>query len=130
MIGIIINDNRPSSAPYNRLLTEEHVVRDFAHCAICAGHIEVLPITGRNRFGSIRFVHFLVRRGSACVFRTRRGLVRLGSLSFRVRFQPVPESYASVRFSSVRPVRFGFLLVPATSSSREPDFKDPSSEIR
>ena len=44
------------------------------------------------RFGSVRFGTniFPVRRGSACVFRMRRGSVRFGSVRFRVRFRPVP----------------------------------------
>ena len=65
-----------------------------------------------NRFGSVRFgkTRFQVRRGSACVFRTRRSSVRLGSLRFRVRFWPVLELNGSVR-----PVRFGFLLLPDIS---------------
>ena len=57
-----------------------------------------------NRFGSVRFGKLFVpvRRGSACVFRTRRGSVRFGSVRFRVRFRPVPELNGSVR-----PIRFG-----------------------
>ena len=53
---------------------------------------------GSVRFGSVRFGNrcFPVRRGSACVFRTRRG---------------------SVRFGSVRPVRFGFLFLPESPFS-------------
>ena len=41
-----------------------------------------------NRFGSVRFgnVCFPVRRGSACVFRIRRGSVRFGSASGSGRF--------------------------------------------
>ena len=65
-------------------------------------------------FGSVLFgqIVFPVRRGSACVFRTRRGSVRFGSVRFRVRFWPVPESNAW--FGSVRPLRFGFLFLPVT----------------
>ena len=52
------------------------------------------------RFGSVRFgkLNFPVRRGSAFVFRARRGSVRLKSVCFRVRFRPVPEFNGSVRF--------------------------------
>ena len=61
-----------------------------------------------NRFASVRFgnVFFPVRRGSACVFRTRRGSVRSGSVRFHVRFRPVPELNGSVRFGSAGSVRF------------------------
>ena len=64
--------------------------------------------------GSVRFGKFTypVRCGSACVFRTRRGSVQFGSVRFRVRFRPVP--LLTVRFGSVRPVRFGFLFLPVT----------------
>ena len=64
------------------------------------------------RFGSVRLgtTHFPVRRGSACVFRTRRGSVRFGSVRFRVRFWPVPKSNVSVRFGSAGSVRF---LIPS-----------------
>ena len=60
--------------------------------------------------GSVRFgnVIFPVRRGSACVFRTRGGSIRFGS----IRFRPVPAGSRIKRFDSVRPVRFGFLLLP------------------
>ena len=51
-----------------------------------------------HRFGSVRFVFFPVRRGSACVFRTRRGSARFGLVRFRVRFRRVPELNGSVRF--------------------------------
>ena len=64
--------------------------------------------TGSVRFGSDNFP---VRRGSACAFRTRCGSVRFGSVRFRFRFRPVPELRDSVRFGSVRPVRFGFLFL-------------------
>ena len=65
-----------------------------------------------NRFGSFRFgnVFCPVRRGLACVFRTRHGSVRFGSVRFRVRFRPVPESNGSVRFGSAGSVRF---LIPS-----------------
>ena len=63
------------------------------------------------RFGSVWFgkPNLPVRIGWACVFRTRRssvwsGSVRFGSPSASGRFR----NY-TVRFSSVRPVRFGFL---------------------
>ena len=66
------------------------------------------------RFGSVRFgqLHFPVRRGSACVFRTRRGSVRFGSVRFRVRFRPVPELNGSVRFGSAGfgSVSYSFLI--------------------
>ena len=58
----------------------------------------------KNRlFGSVRFgkSFFPVRCDSACVFRTRRGSVRFGSVGFHVRFWPVPELSGSVRFGSV-----------------------------
>ena len=60
--------------------------------------------TFRKSIGSVRFgILFLpVRRGSACVFRTRRGSIRFGSVRFRVWFRPVPKLNGSVR-----PVRFG-----------------------
>ena len=84
------------------------------------------PNTGRNRFGSIRFgsglfenssvrfgsirfgsekIIFPIWRGSACVFRTRRGSVRFGSVP-----RPVPagsRSNQTVRFGSVPFGRFG-----------------------
>ena len=63
-------------------------------------------------FGSIRFgqLSFPLRRGSACVFRTRRGSVRFGSVRFRLQFRPVPELIVSVRFGSAGSVRF---LIPS-----------------
>ena len=67
-----------------------------------------------DRFGSVRFgkVVSTVRRGSACALRTRRGSVLSGSVRFRVRFRPIPKLNGSVRFGSIRPVRFGFLSLP------------------
>ena len=66
--------------------------------------------TFRKLIGSVRFgseMYFSgVRRGSACVFRTRRGLVRFGSVRFRVRFRAVPELNDSVRFGRFGSVRF------------------------
>ena len=66
--------------------------------------VSVLDFSKIDRFASVRFgqIYFPVRRGSACVFRTRRGSVRFGSVQFRVRFRPVPDLNGSVR-----PVRFG-----------------------
>ena len=67
-----------------------------------------------TRFGSvqtfrIRFgLDFSIRRDSACVFRTRRGSVRFGSVRFRARFRPVPELHGSARF--------GFLILPETTT--------------
>ena len=57
-----------------------------------------------NRFGSVRFgnVFFPVRRGSTCVFRTRRGSVQFGSVP-----RPVLASSGIKRFGSVRFGRFG-----------------------
>ena len=71
--------------------------------------------TFRKFIGSVQFGQLFapVRRGSVCLFRTRRGSVRFGLVRFRVRFRPVPKLKASVRFGSVRPVRFGFLCLPA-----------------
>ena len=66
-----------------------------------------------HRFRSVRFGQLFVpvRRGSACVFRRRRGSVRFGSVRFRVRFRPVPELISSsVRFVSAGSVRF---LIPS-----------------
>ena len=40
-------------------------------------------------------------------------MARSGSVRFRVQFRPVPELHGSIRFGSVRPVRFGFLFLPA-----------------
>ena len=77
-----------------------------------------------NRFGSVRFgnVFFPVRRGSACVFRTRRGSVRFGSVRFRVRFRPVPELNGSVRFGSAGSVRF---LIPSCHWCRQVRAEEP-----
>ena len=83
-------------------------------------------ISGRNRFGSILYgsrlfeiirfgsVRFenkvsLVRCGSASVFRTCSGSVRSGSVRFRVRFWPVPESNGQVRFGQFGSVVYSFL---------------------
>ena len=83
--------------------------------AITKAPTPLLLSPGRNRFGSIRFgsgpfdkssvrsglvrkIKFLVRRGSACVFRTRRGSVWFGSVRFCVRFRPVLELNGSFRF--------------------------------
>ena len=65
--------------------------------------VSVQDFSKINRFGSLRFgkSHFPVRLGSACVVRTRRGSVRMGSVRFRIRFRPVPEFNGSVRFGSV-----------------------------
>ena len=64
-----------------------------------------------HRFGSVRFgkLHFQIGRGSARIFRTRRGLVRFVSVRFFVRFLPVPELIGSVQFGSACSVRF---LIP------------------
>ena len=132
-----IGRSRPSETG-RWLLPGEHIVRDVIRAVqTSAEHIEVLPITGRNRFGSIRFgsglfdnssVRFgLVRKitfpGSTrfgLLFWMRSGSVRFGSVRFRVRFRPIPEFNGSVRFGSagsVRLVRFGFLFLPAISSN-------------
>ena len=63
---------------------------------------------GLVRFGLVRKNIFQVRCASACVFRTRRGSVRFGSVRFHVRFRPVPEFNGSVR-----PVGLGFLFLLA-----------------
>ena len=62
------------------------------------------------RFGSVRFGNlvFPVRRGSACGFQTRRGSVRFDSVP-----RPVPAGFRIIQFGQVRPVRFGFLFIPA-----------------
>ena len=62
-----------------------------------------------HRFGSVCFGYlcFPVRRGSACVFRTRLGSVRFGSVP-----RPGPAGSRINRFGSVRPVRFGILFLP------------------
>ena len=65
---------------------------------------------GSVRFGSVRFgkLYFPIRRGSACVFWTRRGSVdpvRFGSVLLLVRFWPVPELHGSVRFGLAGSVR-------------------------
>ena len=84
---------------------------------------------GRHWFGSIRFgsvifdissvrfgkICFPVRRGSACVFRTRRGSVRFGSVRFRVRFRPVPKLNGSVRFGRFGSVAYSFLYLFKTA---------------
>ena len=67
-------------------------------------------LLGRRRAAGIDLAD--LPRGSACVFWTRCGSVRLDSVRFRVRFRPVPELMGSVRFGSVRPVRFGLLFLP------------------
>ena len=64
------------------------------------------------RFGSVRVgkLLFLVRCGSACVFRIRRGSVRFGSVP-----RPAPagsgikQRFGSVRFGSVRFGSYSFL---------------------
>ena len=68
-----------------------------------------------HRFGSVRFgqIFFPVRRGSDCVFRTRRGSVRFGSVRLRVRNQSVLELSGSVRFGSAR---FGSAPIPAVET--------------
>ena len=75
------------------------------------------------RFGSVRFGKrfFRVRRGSACVFLTRRGLVRFGSVRFCVRLRPVPElikRFGSVRFGQFGLVSCSFLNCVASMSRR------------
>ena len=73
-----------------------------------------------HRFGSVRFgkLHFPVRRGSACVFRTRSGSVRFGSVRFRVRFRPVPELNCSVRLGRFGSVSYSFLNDSPTALQR------------
>ena len=85
---------------------------------------ELLYVTWRNRFGSIRFGSGLFEKssvrfpsvrtikfpGSACVCRSRRGSVRFGSVRFRSRFRPVPELNGSVRFGLAGSVWF---LIPS-----------------
>ena len=91
------------------------------------------PQNGKDRKESLRFDSFRfrtfrkiyslrfgnlfppIRRGSACVFRTRRGSIRFSSTRFRVGFRPVPELSGSVR-----PVRFGFLFPPETGCAHVP----------
>ena len=99
-------------------------------CVAPTSYHYLMLYSGRNRFGSGLFDKSSVRfgsvrlgnlissvwRGSACVFRTGRGSVRFGSVRFRIRLRPVPEIHGSVRFCSVRPVRFGFLFLPVSSS--------------
>ena len=77
--------------------------------------VSVPDFSKRNRFGSVRFgnVYFPVRRGLACVFRTRRGSVRFCSVRWRIRFRPVPEL-----IGSVRPVRFGLSFLPVIGAAR------------
>ena len=62
--------------------------------------------TFRKLIGSVRFgseMYFSpVRRGLACIFRTRRGSVRFGSVP-----RPVPAGSGIKRFGSVRFGRFG-----------------------
>ena len=62
-----------------------------------------------------RKMSFPVRRCSPCVFRTRRGSVRFGSVRFRVRFRPVPELKGSLRLGSACSVR---LLIHSYISNR------------
>ena len=93
----------------------------------CSDQVYVKGISGRNRFGSIRFGsefskfhrfgsvrfgnwNFQVPRGSARVFRTRRGSVRFGSIRFRARFRPVPKLDGSARFGRFGSVSYSFLL--------------------
>ena len=103
-----------------RLSRKECFFTDTGMIHICWAHVNstlcgvigmpcLVLNPGRNRFGSVRFgkCFFPVRRGSACVFRTRRGSVRFGAVRFRVRFRPVPEW-----FGSVWPVRLVFLFLP------------------
>ena len=72
-----------------------------------------------HRFGSVRFGKLIVpvRRGSACVFRTRRGSVRFGSVRFGSVPRPVPAGSGIKRFGSVRPVRFGLSFLPVKGVS-------------
>ena len=90
-------------------------------------YVHVASISGRNRFGSIRFGSGLfesssVRFGSVWFgtfsfsgptrFGLRLsdaswlGLVRFGSIRFHIRFRPVPDLNGSVRFGSAGSVRF------------------------
>ena len=66
--------------------------------------VSVPDFSKSNRFGSVRFgeLNFPFRRGSACVFRTRRGSVWFGSFP-----RPVPAGSRIKRFGSVRFGRFG-----------------------
>ena len=64
-----------------------------------------------NRFGSVRFgkIVVLVRRGSACTFRTRSGSVRFSSVQFRSGYGR-SGIIVSVRFGSAGSVWF---LIPS-----------------
>ena len=93
----------------------------------------MIMITGRTRFGSIRFGSRLFRkligsvRFGSEMYLSRfdevrpalfgRVVARSGSVPvrFRVRFRPVPELNGSVRFGAVRPVGFGFSCFPVVS---------------
>ena len=74
--------------------------------------VSVTDFSTIDRFSSVRFGKFIfpVRRGSACVVRTRRGSIRFVSVRFRVRFRPVPEFNGLIRFGSAGSVRF---LIPS-----------------
>ena len=63
------------------------------------------------RFGSVWQLFIPVRCSSACVFRTRNGSVRFGSVRFRVRFGPLPKSTSSVRFGRFGSVSYSFLNI-------------------
>ena len=77
------------------------------------------------RFGSVRTnISFPLRRGSACVFRTRRGSVRFGSVRFHVRFRPIPELNGSVRFGSAGSVRF---LIPSCAQAKRRSELEPDT---
>ena len=58
-------------------------------------YVSVPDFSKIHRFGSVRKTLFPVRRGSASIFRARRGSVRFVSVRFHVRFcvrfRPVPE---------------------------------------
>ena len=77
-------------------------------------YIYIYTYSKIRRFGSVRFgkLVFPVRRGSACVFRTRRGLVWFGSVRFRVRvrrFRNYSDWFASVRLCLFGSVSYSFL---------------------
>ena len=95
--------------------------------ACCVGLVAVFrkePV----RFGSVRFgkCHFPVRRGSACVFRTRRGSVRFGSVR-----RPEAEAGPFGEFRGVvarKADAFGYPFQPAHFSL--PVSGPPTSALR
>ena len=69
------------------------------------------PLTGRNRFDSIRFASGPFENWSVRPELFGRVVARSGSVRFRIRFRPVPKSNGSVRFGRLGSVSSSILFL-------------------